>query len=162
MHTCEKWAVSWQNQQNGMCPAKTQISLGICPVWSESSLSAWRKLGSLTTHWAHYKDSDQTGQMPKLICVFAGCTCHFVGFVTRRLKCQIFAYQLLYLVFEHGLHDDLVSWDIFNDSQISSRHLEKFVVVYSQLISTKLTEKFLKRQYDPRHKKTCLQGLRPG
>ena len=27
--------------------AKTQISLGICPVWSESSLSAWRKLGSL-------------------------------------------------------------------------------------------------------------------
>ena len=28
-------------------PAKTQISLGIRPVWSESSLSAWRKLGSL-------------------------------------------------------------------------------------------------------------------
>ena len=34
-------------------PAKTQISLGIRPVWSESSLSAWRKLGSLATHWAH-------------------------------------------------------------------------------------------------------------
>ena len=30
--------------------AKTQISLGIRPVWSESSLSAWRKLGSLATH----------------------------------------------------------------------------------------------------------------
>ena len=30
-----------------MCPAKTQISLGIRPVWSESSLSAWRKLVSL-------------------------------------------------------------------------------------------------------------------
>ena len=30
-------------------PAKTQISLGICPVWSESSLSAWRMLGSLAT-----------------------------------------------------------------------------------------------------------------
>ena len=29
-------------------PAKTQISLGICPVWSESSLSAWRKLGPLS------------------------------------------------------------------------------------------------------------------
>ena len=26
-------------------PAKTQISLGIRPVWSESSLSAWRTLG---------------------------------------------------------------------------------------------------------------------
>ena len=31
-------------------PAKTQISLGIRPVWSESSLSAWRNLGSLATH----------------------------------------------------------------------------------------------------------------
>ena len=31
-------------------PAKAQISLGIRPVWSESSLSAWRKLGSLATH----------------------------------------------------------------------------------------------------------------
>ena len=40
-------------------PAKTQISLGICPVWSESSLSTWRKLGSLATHWAHSEDSDQ-------------------------------------------------------------------------------------------------------
>ena len=55
-------------------PAKTQISLGIRPVWSESSLSAWRNLGSLATHWAHSEDSDQTGQMPRLIWVFAGCT----------------------------------------------------------------------------------------
>ena len=31
-------------------PAKTQISLGSRLVWSESSLSAWRKLGSLATH----------------------------------------------------------------------------------------------------------------
>ena len=52
-------------------PAKTQISLGIRPVWSESSLSAWRKLESLGTHWAHSEDSDQTGRMPKLIWVFA-------------------------------------------------------------------------------------------
>ena len=55
-------------------PAKTQISPGICPAWSESSLSAWRKLGSLATHWAHSEDSDQTGQMPRLIWVFARCT----------------------------------------------------------------------------------------
>ena len=34
-------------------PAKTQISLVIRPVWSESLLSAWRKLGSLATNWAH-------------------------------------------------------------------------------------------------------------
>ena len=37
-------------------PVKTQISLGICPVWLESSLSAWRKLGASSTHWAHSED----------------------------------------------------------------------------------------------------------
>ena len=36
-----------------MRPAKTQINLGIRLVWSESSLSAWWKLGSLATHWVH-------------------------------------------------------------------------------------------------------------
>ena len=41
-------------------PAKTQISLGIRPVWSKSSLSAWRKLASLDIHWTHSEDSDQT------------------------------------------------------------------------------------------------------
>ena len=54
--------------------AKTQISLDIRPVWSESSLSAGRKLRSLATHWAHSEDSDQTGRMPRLIRVFAGRT----------------------------------------------------------------------------------------
>ena len=65
--------------------AKTQNSLGISPVWSESSLSAWRKLGSLATHWAHSEDCDQTGRVPRLIWVFAGRTFQYVGFVTRRL-----------------------------------------------------------------------------
>ena len=32
-----------------VCPAKTQISLGICPVWLESLLSVWRITGSLAT-----------------------------------------------------------------------------------------------------------------
>ena len=57
-----------------VCPAKTQISLGIRPVWSESSLSTWRKLVPLASYWAHNGDSDQTGRMPRLIWVFAGCT----------------------------------------------------------------------------------------
>ena len=38
-----KWSV---------CPGKTQIS----PVWLESSLSVWRNIGSLATHWAHSED----------------------------------------------------------------------------------------------------------
>ena len=50
------------------------FALTIRPVWSESSLSAWRKLGSLATYWAHSEDSDQTGRMPRLIWVFAGRT----------------------------------------------------------------------------------------
>ena len=35
-----KWAAARQNQQNDVRLAKTQISLGICPVWSESLLCA--------------------------------------------------------------------------------------------------------------------------
>ena len=60
--------------------------LGIRPVCLESSLSAWRNLGSLASHWAHIEDSDQTGRMRRLIWVFAGCTCYFVGFVGLCLK----------------------------------------------------------------------------
>ena len=55
-------------------PAKTQISLGICPVWSESSLCAqWVTKNPSFLH-ADSEDSDQTGRMPRLIWVFAGCT----------------------------------------------------------------------------------------
>ena len=57
-----------------VCPAKIQISLDIRPLWSESLLSAWRNLGSLSTRWAQSEDSDQTGPMPRLIGVFAGRT----------------------------------------------------------------------------------------
>ena len=39
-----------------VCPAKTKISLGIRPVWSESLLSPRRKHGSLATHWVHSED----------------------------------------------------------------------------------------------------------
>ena len=65
-------------------PAKTQISLGIRPVWSESSLCAqWVAMDPSFLH-ADSEHSDQTGWMPRLIWVFAGHTCHFVGFVMRR------------------------------------------------------------------------------
>ena len=81
--------------------AKTRISLGIRPVWSEPSLSTWRNLGSLAIHWAHSKDSDQTGRMPRLIWVFAGCTGHFVGFVVLRLKSIISICINSYLIYRH-------------------------------------------------------------
>ena len=71
-----------------VCPAKTQISLGICPVWSESSLcSQWVAEDPRFLH-VDSKDSDQPGwmPMPRLIWVFAGCTGHFVDFVMRQLR----------------------------------------------------------------------------
>ena len=82
------WATSGQNQRNGMCDQwrlRSAISLGIHPVWSESSLCAqWVAKDPRCRH-ADSEDSDQTGQMPRLIWVFAGRTCHFVDFVMQRL-----------------------------------------------------------------------------
>ena len=55
-------------------PAKTPISLGIRPVWSESSLcTQWVAKDPMFLH-AGSEDSDQTGRMPRLIWVFAGRT----------------------------------------------------------------------------------------
>ena len=55
-----------------MHPAKTRISLGIHPVWSESSLCAhWVAKDPSFLH-TDSKDSDQTGRM--LIWAFAGHT----------------------------------------------------------------------------------------
>ena len=55
-------------------PAKTQISLGIRPVWSESSLCAsWVAKDPGFLH-ADSEDSGQNGRMPRLIRVFAGRT----------------------------------------------------------------------------------------
>ena len=74
-----------------MRTAKTQISLSIRPAWSASSLSAWRKLGSLATHWVHSEDSDQTGRMPRLIWVFAERTfcwfCHVAAHLNISIVC---------------------------------------------------------------------------
>ena len=55
-----------------LCQAETQIRLRICAVWSESSLFAWRRFGSLATRTVSCKDSGQTAQMHRLIRVFPG------------------------------------------------------------------------------------------
>ena len=65
-------------------PAKTPISLGIRPVWSESSLcTQWVAKDPSFLH-ADSEDSDQTERITRLIWVFAGRTCLFVGFVMKR------------------------------------------------------------------------------
>ena len=52
-------------------PAKTWISLGICPVWLESLLCTHWVANDLRFLHVHSEDSDQTGQMHKLIRVYA-------------------------------------------------------------------------------------------
>ena len=65
-------------------PAKTQISLGIRPVWSVFAVRWMGRWGHNFFH-ADSEDSDQTGRMPRLIWIFAGRKGHFVGFVMRWL-----------------------------------------------------------------------------
>ena len=65
--------------------AKSQISLGIRSVWSESSLCTQWVAEDPSFLCADSEDSDQTRRITRLIWVFVGCTCHFVGFVMRQL-----------------------------------------------------------------------------
>ena len=58
---------------------KTQISLGIRPVWSESLLCAQMVAKGSVLLQADSGDSDQTGRMRRLIWVFAGRTVKIHG-----------------------------------------------------------------------------------
>ena len=83
-----KWIEPPHDKTNEMTmlPAKTQISLGIHPVWSESSLFAqWEAKDPSFLH-ADSEDSDWTRQMARLIWVFDGHTDNFVGLVMRWLN----------------------------------------------------------------------------
>ena len=83
-------------------PAKTQISLDVRTVWSESSLgNLWVAKTPMLLH-ADSEDSDQTGRMPRLIWVFAGRTGHVIGFIMLWLnyyRC-LMVLQVLMLVFD--------------------------------------------------------------
>ena len=47
-----QWVCAQQRLRSAWASTKTD----------QSSMSAWRNLGSLATHWAHSEDSDQTGR----------------------------------------------------------------------------------------------------
>ena len=87
-------------------PAKTQISLGIRPVWSESSLSAWRNLGPLATHLAHSEDwSDWEDAQADLSLRWAHT--HFVSFVMSRLILFLKSIIILLIVYTANRTDHL-------------------------------------------------------
>ena len=48
----QQWATTRQNHQNDLCAQRRQISLGIRPVWSESSLFTDAQ-ADLSLRWAH-------------------------------------------------------------------------------------------------------------
>ena len=108
-------------------PLKTQISLDICQVWSESSLSAILIV--------HSKGSDQTGWMTRLVWVFAGCTRHFVDY-------RLISDSILWT--KHSLQ---LNGDIFCSSLISLASLSRFLAV-------SLTS--LRRQHRNRHNDKCV------
>ena len=59
-----KWAATCQPTKWSVHPAKTQVSLGTHPVWSESSLSAWGSTGSLATQKVTVKTLIRLGWCP--------------------------------------------------------------------------------------------------
>ena len=65
----------------------------------QSLLSTWRNLGSLATHSLHSQNSDQTGRIPRLIWVFAGRTCHFIGFDMWRLIWKVDCFRKDFCLF---------------------------------------------------------------
>ena len=83
-----KWAASWQNQQNDLSAQLRLISLGNCWVWSDFAVR-------MKKHWVFYPLSnqwgvwtDQTGGYPGWSECSLGA-CHFVGFVLWRLKLPV-------------------------------------------------------------------------
>ena len=80
----DQWIHSWVSLQD-VSQLKTKPTMWLCAqrrlrsAWAsaqsdQSSLSEWRKVGPLATHWTHSEGSDQTGRMHRLIWVFAGRT----------------------------------------------------------------------------------------
>ena len=68
-----------------MSKRKQATKWHVRPVWSEVLLCAQWVGKDPSFLPADSEDSDLTGRMPRLIWVFAGRTCHFVGFVMRWL-----------------------------------------------------------------------------
>ena len=69
-----------------LCAQQGLRSACVAAQSDQSSLCAqWVAKDPCFLH-ADNEDSDQTGWMPRLNWVFAGCTCHFVGFVMSWLN----------------------------------------------------------------------------
>ena len=128
-------------------PVKTQISLGIRPVWSEPSLcTQWVAKGPSFLH-ADSEDSDQTGQMPRLIRVFAGRTATlfnlqsdyskffgFLGIFTVTSPALIFTDCGVSLLFMFSKRTSFVFSSISHSSKISGFLQKKSMYIILTII----------------------------
>ena len=121
------------NKTNKMTasPAKTQISLGICPVWSESSLCTQLVAKDPSFLHADSEDSNQTGGMPRLICIFAGCPVILLIFSrgSSYVNHPFFWFQKK----KKGLQFTGVGWVV--KLEIESRKLDEFKDELDELLS---------------------------
>ena len=76
----------WKCTKGHDWPAKIQISLHTCTVWSESSLGAFWIVKDTKFLHAGNKYSEQTAQMYRLVWVYIGRTCQKLCFLTIRLS----------------------------------------------------------------------------
>ena len=106
------WAAAWQNQQNDLCAQQRLRSAWASAQPDQSSLSAWRSIGSWASHSAYSEDSDQTGRTPMLIWV-RWRTCHFIGFVMLRLF-SLFSYKCVSFAAIHFVQNYLLLWKSLN------------------------------------------------
>ena len=74
------WAAAQKNIKMTCVPSKDSDQPGYLPSPDQSTLSAQRNHESLASHLVTSESTDQTGQMPRLIRVFAGCTVNLVVF----------------------------------------------------------------------------------
>ena len=73
---------------------------------------------------ADSEDSDQTGQMPRLIWVFAGCTGHFIGFVMQQL-----IFLMHWCMIKPNCSNFRITTAFFRVSDLKNKKKKKFTVV---------------------------------
>ena len=79
--TSQKWYQYVKQDTNEPSQDKTN-------TMAEFSVCAQRVSKDPSFLHSDSEDSDKTGRILRLIWIFAGCTCHFVGFVMRWLRCE--------------------------------------------------------------------------
>ena len=123
-----KWACTQQNLQNDVCPAKTQTSLGICPVWSEfllcaqwkaSSCGQWRliRLGGCPG----WSESSLGAQI--ILLLLSCCSWNRIFFLKFGHHCiMLFQFVFLYLN-PPGLVQDIgdSGWSILQEKYINHK-----------------------------------------